>query len=173
MGRGGCIEINTSEKNRHTKRIDIVEQKFCFSFFFFFLFCIRIVKSSRLSSFSFILSVSNCIYFFFFFDFYRWSRFNSLLIRCCSFHGSFADPNRVLELAELFSFFSSLSLHGSFGGNCFLGKRKTVVYFLLANFCFYSSLTTFAKCSRCTIIEFFRMNFKIRVDEVGYLYLSV
>lgn len=126
-----------------------------------------------MSSFSFILSVSNCIYFFFFFDFYRWSRFNSLLIRCCSFHGSFADPNRVLELAELFSFFFSLSLHGSFGGNCFLGKRKTVVYFLLANFCFYSSLTTFAKCSRCTIIEFFRMNFKIRVDEVGYLYLSV
>lgn len=48
-----------------------------------------------------------------------------------------------------------------------------MVHFLLADFCIHSSLTTFAKCSECTIIEFFRMNFKIGVDETRYLYLSV
>ena len=102
-------------------------------FLFLFFSCVRIVKSNRLSSFSFILSVSNYIYIYiFFFCFYRWPRFNSLLIRCCSFHGSFADPNRVFGTCWIVLLFFSLppSLPPRFfRGNCFLGKRKTVVYF--------------------------------------------
>lgn len=115
------------------RELEILEQKSCF----FFLSCVRIAKSSRLSSFSFILSVSNYIFFFFFFGFYRWPRFNSLLIRCCSFRGSFADPNRVLELAELFSLFSlSLSLYGSFGVIVFWANGKPW-------FTFYSQISAF------------------------------
>lgn len=91
------------------KKIEIVEQKSLF-FFFFFNLCQDCKIKPIVLLFFFICRLVTI--FFFFFDFYRWPRFNSLLIRCCSFRGSFADPNRVLELAELFSFFFPPPLSG-------------------------------------------------------------
>lgn len=53
MGEKIWMETNASEKSRHTKKNRDCRAEISF-FFFFFLTCVRIVKSSRLSSFSFL-----------------------------------------------------------------------------------------------------------------------
>lgn len=113
------------------RELEILEQK---SFFFFYPVS---GLQNQADCLPFLLFCRLVTIFFFFFGFYRWPRFNSLLIRCCSFRGSFADPNRVLELAELFSLFSlSLSLHGSFGVIVFWANGKPW-------FTFYSQISAF------------------------------
>lgn len=52
MGEKIWMETNASEKSRHTKKNR--DRRAEIFFFFFFLTCVRIVKSSRLSSFSFL-----------------------------------------------------------------------------------------------------------------------
>lgn len=71
--------------------------------------------------------VGLCVWVFFPFGFYRWLRFNSLLIRRWSSRGSLVR-SVFWKLPRLF-FFPRF-----FWANCFLGKRKTVVYFSLADF---------------------------------------
>lgn len=61
MGEKIWMETNASEKSRHTKKNRNRRAEISF----FFLTCVRIVKSSRLSSFSFICRLVTIFFFFF------------------------------------------------------------------------------------------------------------